>query len=81
MGAFPTCLLLIVLPVVTWCNGETLYNLQAFYEANVRNYQIATDETASYLSEGEFVNKLVAGSLEKFQQAGYVSEIISLLLI
>lgn len=74
VGALVTGVLIVVLPVVTWQNGAKVYRLQAFFESNAGNYQVAVDETASYLSEEEFVNQLVAGSIEKLEQSTYVSE-------
>ena len=56
-------------------NGAGLAKWQAFYVANTQNYEIAVDETASYLSQQGFMNStFFDGSIEKFEQAGYVSE-------
>ena len=66
-----------ILISVTFGNGAGLAKWQAFYMANTQNYQIAISQTESYLSEKEFLDKLVDGSLERLQQAGYVSERIA----
>jgi len=68
---------IILLALVIWipiANGSGLAKRQAFYEANALNYEITVDETAAYLSQEDFVDKLVSGSIEKIEQAGYVSE-------
>jgi hypothetical protein len=67
--------LLIGLPIQTFKNGATVAEMQTFLESNTKNYQYSIDETASYLSSDTFKdNVLVEGSIEKLQQAGYVSE-------
>jgi len=55
-------------------SGAAVARYSTFYETNNINYGIAVNETASYLSQEKFENQLIAGSIEKFQQAGYVSE-------
>jgi len=68
---------LIFLPIVacwTVANGNGLAKWQAFDETNFQNYGIAISETASYLSQEKFADVVVQGSLERFEQAGYVSE-------
>ncbi len=69
--------MLIVLPSTAIKNSADFAELDVFYQVNSRNYEIAIDETASYLSEQEFAQALVEGSLEKIELAGYVSERIS----
>lgn len=54
--------------------GADVARLTAFYDANYRNYGVAVDKTAAYLSEGESGGALVAGSLEKLELAGFISE-------
>lgn len=70
-------IMLIVLPCLTISNTVGLAQLEMFYEENTYNYECAIDITASYLSAEDFKDKLVAGSLEKIEQAGYVSNRIS----
>jgi len=55
-------------------NGMDLAQWEAFYDTNVANYTITVDKTASYLSVEKFESQLIGGSVEKWQQAGYVSE-------
>ncbi len=74
LGGGITLLLLIILPVTTMLNSADYAELEAFYQANSRNYEITVDETASYLSQQEFTQTLIEGSLEKIELAGYVSE-------
>ena len=72
-----TVMTLIFLPVVaywTMANGVELARWQAFDEANFQNYGVAVSEAASCLSQEKFVGVVVRGSLERFEQAGYVSE-------
>ena len=66
--------LLVLIPLWTMINGEGLAKWEAFYSVNSQNYEVAIDETASYLSTEEFTATLVEGSIEKFKLAGYVSE-------
>ncbi len=76
-GVFLSIISLFFVGLLLWimvANGSGLMKWQAFYQANTQNYQVAVDETASYLSEEEFVDVLVGGSLEKFKLAGFVSE-------
>jgi len=69
-----TCLVVFV-PTISIANSNGLAKWQAFYTANTQNYEIAVDETASYLSQDEFAkNTLIDGSIERFSQAGFVSE-------
>lgn len=77
IGGVASLLLLIILSVITVCNSVEFVKLKAFYQANSRNYEIAVDETASYLSEESFRQALIDGSIEKFELAGYVSDRIS----
>ena len=70
-------LLLIILPCVAISYSASYAKLEVFYQANSRNYEIAVDETASYLSEKDFTQALIDGSIEKIELAGYVSERIS----
>ena len=68
---------LIILGICVGCtlsNGASVARLQAFLDANIINYEVTIDDTAVYISEEEFIDKIVSGSLEKLQQAGYVSE-------
>jgi len=55
-------------------NGMDLAQWENFYDTNVANYAITVDKTASYLSVEKFEPQLIDGSVEKWQQAGYVSE-------
>ena len=74
---FGATFLLFLVPTVlaTYVNnGASLARWQTFYDTNVANYAITVDKTAVYLSTSDFENKMVAGSVEKLQQAGYVSE-------
>ena len=70
------CFLLIV-GMWTIANHAGLARWEAFYEINTVNYQITVDKTASYLSQEEFADVLVQGSVERFEQAGFVSERIA----
>lgn len=65
---------LIVLLIATAANSAGFVALNTFYQANSQNYEVAIDETASYLSEEGFKQVLVEGSIEKLALAGYVSE-------
>lgn len=76
-GASLTVILLLICSLVPLAQGNTIYKLQAFRDANYSNYQFAADETASYLSVEKFTEGAlipIDGSIEKFQLAGYVSE-------
>ena len=64
---------LIVL-LIHLTNYSGVEQWEAFYNNNTQNYQIAIDKTSSYLSSDLFKDVLVQGSVEKLQQAGYVSE-------
>ncbi len=77
IGTFLLIILLLISSIWAINNGEGLAKWQAFHDANVANYEITVDKTASYLSEEAFTNTLIEGSVEKWQQAGYVSERIS----
>lgn len=72
-GLFAT-IALIAIPITTVYNGATLAELQVFDEANMANYGMTVDETKALLSLEAFSNSLITGSLEKFEQSGYVSE-------
>lgn len=60
----------IIIPIGT---GVALARMEAFYEANVQNYEVAADETASYLSTEAFQALLMAGSIEKIELADEVA--------
>lgn len=72
-SVFLFCFVLVLVIVIPTNVGESI-KLQTFYTTNTQNYRITIDKTAAYLSDDEFVGKLVSGSVEKLQQAGYVSE-------
>jgi len=74
IGGLLSLVLLIMLPCTILDNGSTVAEMKIFRDTNTNNYQYSIDETASYLSEDTFTNSLVNGSIEKMQQAGYVSE-------
>ena len=72
--------LLLTTTIVLVNNANGLAQWEAFYDANSRNYEIAVDRTASYLSEQAFVERAlipVEGSIEKLEQGKYVSERIA----
>jgi hypothetical protein len=74
-GWLGVLVLVIALPSATVCNGSHVAEMQAFYNTNTKNLAYAVDETASYLSADIFKDGLlIEGSIEKLQQAGYVSE-------
>ncbi len=81
-GVFAVCFgvvisitLLVALPIETMTNGSDVAEMKTFLESNTQNYQYSVSETASYLSIDTFKEGvLVEGSIEKLQQAGYVSE-------
>lgn len=77
IGAILLTVMSIICPIVALQNGMNLMQLEAFYTANTQNYEFAIDETASYLSQEEFTDVLIEGSLERLKQAGYVSERIA----
>jgi len=62
---------------IYFSNLETKGYLESFYLSNSVSYQVAVDKTASYLSEEEFTNKLVAGNIEKLQLATSISDRIA----
>ena len=64
----------VFVATTTLSNANTLAKLEVFYEVNSQNYEVAIDNTASYLSQEQFTGSMVDGSVEKWQQAGYVSE-------
>lgn len=68
-------LLIFVLIIGFWtmANGAGLAKWQAFHEANTKNYEIAVDETASYLSADLFKDVLIEGSIERFKLTESVS--------
>lgn len=59
-------------------NLEDRAKLEAIYFNNIQNYQVAITETTTYLSQDEFINQLIAGSIEKTnlgeQIAGRIAE-------
>ena len=66
----------IIIPLVTLANGSGLAKWQAFYSANAQNYEIAVDETASYLSADQYVEHAlipIEGSIERFKLTEAVS--------
>lgn len=76
---FVVCLAAVIMGsaiIFPWqvSNGRGLAEWQAFCEANTYNYEYAVDETVSYLSVKDFTGVMVEGSIEKLEQAGYVSE-------
>ena len=54
--------------------GVQIAEQEAFYDFNTANYLVAVDKTAAYLSQEEFESTLIQGSVERWKQAGYVSE-------
>ncbi|KKN02649.1 hypothetical protein LCGC14_1115590 [marine sediment metagenome] len=76
LGILCTFPLLIIIPGYIFANGSGLMKWQAFYEANSRNYEIAVDETASYLSTEKLIEQAlipIDGSIEKMKLADSVS--------
>ena len=75
---FGSVLTVVALGVLVGCtisNHVGLVKLQNFYEYNSVNYEITIDKTASYLSQEQFLESaIIEGSIEKMEQAGYVSE-------
>ena len=69
--AFAMLLVSLIEPVQ---HGACLARLKAFYEVNNANYGYAVDETASYLSQEDFEQQIISGSLEKMGLAGSISE-------
>ena len=63
-----------VFPIVLMLNTEKIASLKAVYVANYQNYGIAVDKSVALLSAERFEASLIAGSIEKFQQAGFISE-------
>jgi len=59
---------------IAFNNYSGLAKWEAFYEANTKNYEVAVDMTASYLSTQDFESKLISGSIEKLEQTGYISD-------
>lgn len=55
-------------------NGMGIARWEAFYDSNVANYAITVERTKTLLSAKEFEGKLIAGDIERMQQAGFVSE-------
>ena len=76
LGILCTFPLLIIIPGYILANGSGVMKWQAFYEANSRNYEIAVDETASYLSTEKLIEQAlipIDGSIEKMKLADSVS--------
>ena len=72
-GAFFVVFLLVCI-IEPISNGANAARYTNFYDNNSQNYAIAVEETTTLLSIEEFENQLIAGSVEKWEQAGYVSE-------
>jgi hypothetical protein len=51
--------------------------LEAVYYNNIQNYQSTITDTTAYLSEDEFVNQLIAGSVEKINLGEQIAQRIS----
>lgn len=74
LGSLIALTLLIICVFQPLWSGIRVAQYTAFYEANYHNYGVTIEETASHLSNEEFTGMLIAGSIEKFELAGYVSE-------
>jgi hypothetical protein len=75
LGLAGIMLIIFCLPYLTITNSSTVAQLQAFYDNNAKNYSITVDRTAAYLSSDNFSKStIIEGSVEKFQQAGYISD-------
>ena len=66
--------LLITLPLNYADNSVRIAELKAFSEANIQNYATTVTETQAILSEEEFTDKLVSGSLEKTEIGQSISQ-------
>lgn len=73
-GIFAAIIFLIICIAQPLVSGSRAAQYTAFYEANYSNYGVVIDETASYLSSEDFAGMLIAGSIEKFDLAGVISE-------
>lgn len=71
-------LLIIIccIPVYMQKLGERA-QLEAIYYNNIQNYQTTITDTTAYLSEDEFVNQLIAGSVEKINLGEQIAQRIS----
>jgi hypothetical protein len=73
---------ILLVPIFTFLylyptNVDRSAYLESFYYTNVNQYEIAADLTASYLSEDNFVEQIIAGSIEKQQLATEISNRIA----
>ena len=66
--------LLIAIPLNYADNSVRIAELKAFSEANIQNYATTVTETQAILSEEEFTDKLVSGSLEKTEIGQSISQ-------
>lgn len=73
LGIIAAVVFLIVCIAVPAGKGAALARMEAFYEANVQNYEVAADKTASYLSMEEFQALFIAGSIEKLELADEIA--------
>lgn len=72
----------LLIIVLAWAfyypsNLERTAYLESFYYSNVSVYETASDLTASYLSENNFVDQIIAGSIEKAELATEISNRIA----
>ena len=58
-------LLLAICCIIYMGNLGDRAEIEATYYNNIQNYQVAITETTTYLSQDEFVDQLIAGSIEK----------------
>ena len=75
-AAIGALVLLVTSLVIPIGNYGRLAEMEAFYLANSNNYEIAVDETASYLSADAFVDGwyLIEGSVEKFEYGHHIGD-------
>lgn len=74
LGSFLAIIFLVICVFQPLWSGMRVAQYTTFYETNHHNYEAAIEDTSSYLSSEEFTGMLIAGSIEKFELAGYVSE-------
>jgi len=77
IGGVVATIFLLICILVPIFNGAQLARLTTFHEINNSNYGIAIDETVSYLSQEDFEEQLIVGSLEKVALTGFISERIA----
>ena len=66
----------VIVPAITVpiSSGVAVKEHKIFYDVNVNNYKATADDATTYLSEEEYRDNLIGGSIEYAGQAGYISE-------